>query len=155
MLCQPNFLTCFSPAIFSCFATRWLWLLNQADSKKCCGSRLATCSSNTLKKTTLWNRINGGLCPSGHYTASHEVERTLKGALLANLRYLPSTKKFFSQGSQSMSWHLKLGPPECETHSVVYEEVHGIAEKNIRIKSHWKKILTVHFTPVTVSDARC
>jgi hypothetical protein len=34
MLCRPNFLTCFSPMIFSCFATRWLWLLNQADSKK-------------------------------------------------------------------------------------------------------------------------
>jgi hypothetical protein len=30
---SPNFLTCFSPVIFSCFATRWLWLLNQADSK--------------------------------------------------------------------------------------------------------------------------
>jgi hypothetical protein len=35
MLCRPNFLTCFSPVIFSCFAARWLWLLNQADSKKC------------------------------------------------------------------------------------------------------------------------
>jgi predicted RNA binding protein YcfA (HicA-like mRNA interferase family) len=33
MLCRPNFLTCFSPVIFSCFATRWLWLLNQDDSK--------------------------------------------------------------------------------------------------------------------------
>jgi hypothetical protein len=33
MLCRPNFLTCFSPVIFSCFATRWLWLLNQADTK--------------------------------------------------------------------------------------------------------------------------
>jgi hypothetical protein len=31
---DKNFLTCFSPVIFSCFATRWLWLLNQADSKK-------------------------------------------------------------------------------------------------------------------------
>jgi hypothetical protein len=50
MLCRPNFLTCFSPVIFSCFATRWLWLLNQADSERCCGSRLATCSSNTLNK---------------------------------------------------------------------------------------------------------
>jgi hypothetical protein len=50
MLCRPNFLTCFSPVIFSCFATRWLWLLNQADSKRCCGSRLATCSSNTLNQ---------------------------------------------------------------------------------------------------------
>jgi hypothetical protein len=49
MLCPPNFLTCFSPLIFSCFATRWLWL-NQADSKRCCGSRLATCSSNTLNR---------------------------------------------------------------------------------------------------------
>jgi hypothetical protein len=49
MLCRPNFLTRFSPVIFSCFATRWLWLLNQADSKRCCGSRLATCSSNKLK----------------------------------------------------------------------------------------------------------
>jgi hypothetical protein len=50
MLCRPNFLTCFSPVIFSCFATRWLWLLNQADSERCCGSRLATCSSNTLNQ---------------------------------------------------------------------------------------------------------
>jgi hypothetical protein len=33
ILCRPNFLTCFSPVIFSCFAIRWLWLLNQADSK--------------------------------------------------------------------------------------------------------------------------
>jgi hypothetical protein len=33
LLCRPNFLTCFSPVIFSCFATSWLWLLNQADSK--------------------------------------------------------------------------------------------------------------------------
>jgi hypothetical protein len=41
---------CFSPVIFSCFATRWLWLLNQADSKRCCGSRLATCSSNILNQ---------------------------------------------------------------------------------------------------------
>jgi hypothetical protein len=49
MLCrQKNFLTCFSPVIFSCFATRWLWLLNQADSKRCCGSGLATCSSFAL-----------------------------------------------------------------------------------------------------------
>jgi hypothetical protein len=50
MLCLPNFLTCFSPVMFSCFATRWLWLLNQADSKRCCGSRLATCSSITLNQ---------------------------------------------------------------------------------------------------------
>jgi hypothetical protein len=50
MLCQLNFLTCFSPVIFSCFATRWLWLLNQAESKWCCGNRLATCSSNTLNQ---------------------------------------------------------------------------------------------------------
>jgi hypothetical protein len=35
---------CFSPW-FSCFATRWLWLLKQADSKSCWGSRLATHSS--------------------------------------------------------------------------------------------------------------
>jgi hypothetical protein len=34
MLCRPNFLTGFSHVIFSCFFTRWLWLLNQADSKK-------------------------------------------------------------------------------------------------------------------------
>jgi hypothetical protein len=33
VLCRPDFLTCFSPVIFSCFATRWLWLLNQADTK--------------------------------------------------------------------------------------------------------------------------
>jgi hypothetical protein len=39
----------YSPVILSSIATRWLWLLNQADSKKCCGSGLATYSSNTLK----------------------------------------------------------------------------------------------------------
>jgi hypothetical protein len=50
MLWRPNFLTCLSPVIFSCFATRWLWFLNQADSKRCCGSSLATCSSNTLNQ---------------------------------------------------------------------------------------------------------
>jgi hypothetical protein len=33
ILCRPDFLTCFSPVIFSCFTTRWLWLLNQADLK--------------------------------------------------------------------------------------------------------------------------
>jgi hypothetical protein len=53
MLCRPNFLTRFSPVIFSCFTAKWLWLLNQADSKKCCGSRLATCSSNTLNHGTV------------------------------------------------------------------------------------------------------
>jgi hypothetical protein len=59
MLCRQNFLTCFSPVIFSCFATRWLWLLNQTDSKRCCGSRLATCSSNTLNQAMepYWRRL--------------------------------------------------------------------------------------------------
>jgi hypothetical protein len=52
MLCRPNFRTCYSPVIFSCFASRWLWLLNQADSKRCCGSRLATCASDTLNQAT-------------------------------------------------------------------------------------------------------
>jgi hypothetical protein len=36
MLCWPNFLTCFSPVIFSCFVTRWQQvghlLLNQAET---------------------------------------------------------------------------------------------------------------------------
>jgi hypothetical protein len=31
--CLPNFLSRFSPVIFSFFATRWLWLLTQADTK--------------------------------------------------------------------------------------------------------------------------
>jgi hypothetical protein len=38
MLCRTNLPTRFSPVIFSCFATRWLWLLNQADSNACVGA---------------------------------------------------------------------------------------------------------------------
>jgi hypothetical protein len=56
MLCLPYFLTCFSPVIFSCFATRWLWLLNQDDWTECAPH------SHELR---LWNRINGDLRASG------------------------------------------------------------------------------------------